>query len=134
MRLAIGKSVLRVPGEAPERSVAAAGAITGFAALFSAAACCVLPLALGALGLGAGSLAAFVPLRWPLTIASIIAISAAWLFYLRQRRACAQHGSCRTSAPSRVTLFLLSAATVFTIASAGWGYLEAPLMRALGGA
>lgn len=117
-----------------ERGVAAVSTVGGFAALFSAAACCVLPLAFAALGLGASGLAAFVPYHWPLTIASAVAVALGWALYIRKRRACLRDESC-TVAPPRATLFMLSAATVFVALSALWPtYFEGPLMRLLGGA
>ena len=117
-----------------ERGVAAASTVGGFTALFSAAACCVLPLAFAALGLGAGGLAAFVPYHWPLTIASGVAVAMGWTLYIRKRRACLKDSSC-TVAPPRTTLVMLSVATVFVALSALWpSYLEQPLMRLFGGA
>ena len=119
---------------APERGVAAVGTVGGFAARFSAAACCVLPLAFAALGLGAGGLAAFVPYHWPLTIAAGLAVAIGWALYVRKRRACSRDASC-TVAPTRATFVMLSVATVFVALSALWpSYFEAPLMRLLGGA
>ena len=119
---------------APERGVAAVSTLGGFAALFSAAACCVLPLAFAALGLGAGGLAAFVPYHWPLTIASGVAVAIGWALYVRKRRACSRDASC-TVAPPRATLVMLSAATVFVALSALWpSFFEAPLMKLFGGA
>jgi len=101
----------------------------GFAALFSAAACCVLPLAFAALGLGVGGLAAIVPYHWPLTIASTAALAAGWLLYLRKRRACKRDASCSVTRPSRTTFIMLCAATAFIALSAIWKtFFEAPLM------
>lgn len=114
--------------------IAAAGTVASFAALFSAAACCVLPLALGAVGLGAGGLAAFVPFHWPLTIAAIVAVAAAWLYYLRRRRACIRDESCTKAAPTRATFVMLCVSTTFVTISASWSFVETPLMRLLGGA
>ena len=118
-----------------DRGVAAMGTVAGAGALFSAAACCVLPLALAALGVGAGGLAAFVPFHWPMTIVAAVAIAVGWLLYLRRRRACARDESCTIALPSRATLIMLSLATVFVALSALWpSYLEKPLMNLLGGA
>jgi mercuric ion transport protein len=67
------------------------GALAGFGAVFAAASCCVLPLALVALGLGTGlssTFTALMPLRWPLTALSILGLGAGWYFYARRRRAC----------------------------------------------
>lgn len=120
--------------DSAERGVAAVGGVGGFGALFSAGACCVLPLAFAALGLGSGGLAAFVPHHWPLTVASGLAIAVGWALYARKRRACAR-GSCGIAPPSRATLLMLSIATIFVLLSAIWpGYIEQPLMRLLQGA
>lgn len=121
-------------GQRPERGVTAAGAIASFTALFSAAACCVLPLAFAALGLSTSGLATFVPYHWPLTMGAALAVGTGWLFYWRKRRACAAGPSCAV-VPGRRTLLILSLATVFVGLSAIWKVaLEQPLMRLLGGA
>lgn len=114
---------------------AALGTLASFGALFSAAACCVLPLAFGAIGLGAGGLSAFVPYHWPLTIAAVLAVAAGWFFYIRKRRACASDASCTVAPPTRATFLMLSVATILIALSALWpGYIEQPLMRLFGGA
>ena len=121
--------------EASDRRVAAVGTVAGAGALFSAAACCVLPLALAAAGIGAGGLAAIVPFHWPMTIAAALAVAVGWFLYLRKSRACAADAGCKVGAPSRATLVMLSFATVFVALSALWpAYLEEPLMKLLGGA
>lgn len=120
--------------KSPDRGVAALGTVASFGALFSAAACCVLPLAFGAMGIGAGGLAAFVPFHWPLTIAAVLAVAAGWFFYARKRRACARDTSCTVAPPARATFLMLCLATAFVTISALWSFIEAPLMRLLGGA
>lgn len=121
--------------EPTDRGVATIGTVAGAGALFSAAACCVLPLALAALGIGAGGLAVLVPFHWPMTIAAGVAIAIGWFLYLRRRRACARDESCTIALPSRATLIMLLLATVFVALSALWpSYLEKPLMNLLGGA
>lgn len=122
------------PTGATETGVAAVSTAAGVTALFSAAACCVLPLAFAATGLGVGGLAAVVPYHWPLTIGAALGVGTGWLLFWRKRRACAQKASC-TLVPSRATFFMLSLATLFVGLSAVWpGYLEQPLMRLLAGA
>lgn len=110
------------------------GTVASFTALFSAAACCVLPLALAGLGIGAGGLAVFVPYRWPMTIIASVLVIAGWTLYLRNHRARFAGANCAVSAPSRATLVMLVGATVIVAISALWGFIEQPLMRALGGA
>ena len=118
-----------------ERGVAAVGTVGGFAALFSAAACCVLPLAFAAFGIGAGGLATVVPFHWPLTLAAALAVAVGWVLYVRKRRACMHDGNCAIAPPSRSTFVLLSVATALVALSAVWEALfEAPLMAWLAGA
>ena len=120
---------------ARDKGVAAVGTAGGFTALLSAAACCVLPLAFAALGLGAGGLAVLVPFHWPLTIGAALAVALGWALYVRKRRACAKSDDCTVAPPARATFLMLCFATVFVILSALWpGTIEAPLMRLLGGA
>lgn len=116
------------------KGVTAFGTAGGFAALISAAACCVLPLAFAAIGLGAGGLAFLVPYHWPLTIGAGVAVAVGWAFYFRKRRACAVSDDCAAAPASRFTLVMLLVATAFVSLSGVWpGYIEAPLMRALAG-
>lgn len=117
-----------------ETKIAAMGAAASVTALFSAAACCVLPLALAGLGIGAGGLAAFVPFRWPLTIAALILVAAGWTLYFRRRGACAADAGCTLAAPGKASLPMLCVATAIVALSALWGFVEQPLLRALGGA
>ena len=119
---------------ASEAGVAAAGTLASLAALFSAAACCVLPLALAWAGIGAAGLAIFVPYRWPLAIAAAIVTSAGWALYLRKRRARAADASFPAAGPGTRTLVLLCVATVVAAISALWGFIEQPLVQVLGGA
>lgn len=120
--------------KASDRGAAAIGTVAGAGALFSAAACCVLPLALAALGVGTGALSAFVPFHWPMTIAAAAAVTVGWVLHFRKRRACASDTSCAVSAPNRTTVVMLSFATLFVALAALWpSYLEGPLMALLGG-
>lgn len=124
---------LNASGRQVDRGVATVGTVAGAGALFSAAACCILPLCLAALGLGAGGLSAIVPFHWPLTIAAMVAIAAGWVLYVRRRRACERDGGCAAAPPARSTFVLLCLATAFVAVSASWSLIEAPLMRAMGG-
>lgn len=118
-----------------ETGMAAVGTAGGFTALFSAAACCVLPLAFALVGMGSGGLANLVPYHWPLTIGAGLLVAASWAFYARKRRACARSVDRAAAPPRRLTFVLLCVATGFVILSALWpGYIEVPLMRLLGGA
>lgn len=117
-----------------DRGVATLGTLASIGALFSAAACCILPLALAAIGVGSTGLSSVVPFHWPLTIAAVVAVAAGWFFYIRKRRACVRDASCMTAPPAKSTFVLLCVATVFVTISACWGLIEVPLMRAFGGA
>ena len=121
-------------GVGADRGVAALGTLAGLGALFSAIACCVLPLGLAALGLGASGLAFFVPFHWPLTVAAAAAVAVGWLLYARKRRACAVDPDCAAAPPRRSTMVMLCAATAMVVISSLWSFIEQPLMRLLGGA
>lgn len=111
-----------------ERSLATVSVAAGFAALFSAAACCVLPIALAFAGIGAGGFVFIVPYHWPLTIAASIAVAVGWALYIWKRQLCISNASCAVEAPSRATFLLLSGATAFVLLSVAWKELfEAPL-------
>jgi len=125
--------IVNPPG-ASDQGAAAIGTVASFAALVSAAACCVLPLAFAAVGIGAGGLAGFVPFRWPLIVVAALAVGVGWALFARKRRACAADAACAAAPPTKATAIMLSFATVMIALSALWGFIEQPLMRALGGA
>lgn len=109
-----------------EQALAALGAVSGFGGLFAAAACCVLPLALGSVGVGAASLAVLGPLHAPLSAIALLAILGGWFLYVRRQRACAIGGDCKP--PSGLTLPVLITATTLVALGAIWPFIEAPLM------
>lgn len=118
-----------------EGGVATVGVVAGASAFFAAAACCVLPAALAAFGVGAGlssSLSAFVPFRWPLMIAAAVAVAVGWVLYIRRRNECRRDVSCTRSPPTKATFILLCAATVLIALSAILPHFEAQIMRAIG--
>lgn len=121
-------------GAGADKGAAALGAVAGAAALLSAAACCVLPLALAAIGIGFAGLSPVVAYHWPLTIAAVVAVAAGWILQLRRRQACARAAGCSPAPPAKSTVVLLWLATVLVVVSASWSIFEAPLLRALGGA
>lgn len=95
--------------------------LASFGAVFAAASCCVLPLALAAL----------MPLRWPLTALSLIGLAAGWWAYVRPRRSCAADRSCTVPLPSRATPIMLAIGSGLTLIALIWDCLEAPLMKAI---
>ena len=109
-----------------EEVLAAFGAVFGFVGVSAAAACCVLPLALATIGIGATGLAALASLHTPLSVIALFAVVTGWFFYVRKRRACAAGADCPQ--PANLTLPLLLAATAFVALSAIWSLIEKPLM------
>ena len=122
------------PPRRADARLSALGALASFGAVLAAASCCVLPLALAALGLGAGlssTFAALMPLRWPLTALSLVGLAAGWWTYSRQRKACAVERSCTVPLPSSAIPVVLAIGTTLTLIALVWDRLEAPLMKAL---
>jgi mercuric ion transport protein len=109
-----------------EQGLATVGAIMGFGGVSAAAACCVLPLALASVGVGASGLAAFGPLHSPLSAIALLVVAAGWFFYAKKRRACTTDAECPR--PSPATLPLLVVASALVALSAIWPFIEAPLM------
>ena len=115
----------------PEMTVAAVAAVLGAGGVTAGAACCVLPLALAGVGVGASQLAPLVLLHTPLSGVALLAVVVGWFFYIRRRRVCAAGGDC--APPSRATPVLLVVASALVVLSAAWSSVEAPLMSRLGG-
>ncbi|PVE51006.1 mercury transporter MerT [Arthrobacter sp. TPD3018] len=121
------------PGGPPVRGVASIAAALGLGAVTAAAACCVLPLALASLGVGAGLAGSFVGLasiRAPLLVLSAVALVVAWAMWWRKREtACAPGDACAVDVRSRRIVGLLIAATVLVGLAAIWGSIEPILMN-----
>ena len=123
------------PSPGKEGGVATVGVVAGVSAFFAAAACCVLPAALAAFGVGAGlssSFSAFVPFRWPLMIVAALAVAVGWVLYIRRLNECLRDASCTRSPPTKATFILLSMATAFIALSAILPHFEAQIMKAIG--
>lgn len=95
----------------PRTPVAALTAWVG-AALSSL--CCLLPLAVIVLGLGA-FMAVTMRYRWILIPAGVLGVVAGFILYFRERRRCSQL-ACRM-AGSRITLALLTIASLVVVTS-----------------
>jgi mercuric ion transport protein len=78
--------------------------------------CCLLPLAVIALGLGSGAfMAVTMRYRWLLIPAGVLGVAIGFVLYARERRRCTA-AACRM-AGSRVTLALLVLAAVVVTTS-----------------
>ena len=97
-------------------------ALGGLATAFGAAACCALPLLLGAIGVGTawlGSIALIAaPYRLLLVLAALLSIGAGAALLWRQRvlaRACAEGAVCGRPAVSRTATLMLSLGLVLAV-------------------
>ncbi|NJC05151.1 mercuric ion transport protein [Sphingomonas kaistensis] len=113
-----------------ETTFAAIAAATGLGATTAGAACCVLPLMLAGVGVGAGALTPMVPFHWPLSVIALVAVATGWFLYLRRRRACAVGVDC--APPSKTTFLLLIVASLLVVIAAAWPFIEAPLTKVVG--
>ena len=93
--------------------------LAGFAAWAGAllsSLCCLLPLAVIALGLGSGAfMAVTMRYRWLLIPAGVLGVAAGFMLYVRERRRC-DRLACRMTG-SRVTLALLALAAIVVTTS-----------------
>lgn len=98
--------------------LAALGVVTGAGAVF-AASCCVLPLVLGGLGVGASVfvlLEALANYRSAILILSAGLVALGWAFYFRSRGA-------------RSPAIVLSLATFLVVTAASWDRFEPSLLK-----
>lgn len=117
----------------PARGIASLAAALGFGAVTAAAACCVLPLALASIGVGAGLASVFAELasiRTPLLVLSGLAVAVAWaMWWRKQDKPCAPGDACADDPRSRRPVGLLVVATVLVGLAAIWGSIEPMLMK-----
>lgn len=113
--------------------LASLGLTIGIGSVF-ASSCCVIPLTLAALGVGAGTfgvLEALAPYRWPLVALGFLVVSGAWFAYLRRPKPrCATGADCAVRR-SRGTGVLLAIATAQVFVAVLWTSIEPSLVRAL---
>ncbi len=115
------------------RGLASLTTALGFGAVTAAAACCVLPLALASLGVGAslaGSFAALAAVRTPLLVIAAFVLTGAWVVWWRARgAACAPGEACAAPVRSRGPLILLIISTVLVGLAGVFPMLEPTLMK-----
>jgi mercuric ion transport protein len=110
--------------------LAAAGGILG---ALAASSCCILPLALFALGVSGawiGNLTALAPYQ-PIFLAATAGFLGVgyYLVYRQPRVACAD-GTCRRTLPTRIVRGVLGMATVLVLAAVAFDYLAPMLLGA----
>ena len=111
--------------------LAAAGSVLGALAAMS---CCIMPLALFALGVSGawiGNLTALAPYQ-PILIGITLAFLAAgyYLVYRRPAAACADGGTCRRPLQNRIVKAALWVATVMVASAMAFPYLARTLLAA----
>ena len=107
-------------------AVSASAVFAGAASVLAWAACCVLPLALSVAGLSFAGAAMLAGLRHTLTPVALLIVAGGWLLHLWRLRRCRADASC--ARPSRLTFWLLVAATVLVATSFVWEPLIEPFL------
>lgn len=109
--------------------------ISSVGAVLAACSCCVLPMALAGVGLSAGlstALSSLGSLRWPMTVFSVVAVTASWLIILRQQR---PEGGCASRTALawllRPRIIALVVATILTLVAIAWSFIEPTMMNVL---
>ena len=118
-------------GEGRKQALVAGGGIVG---ALTASACCIVPLALFALGISGawiGNLTALAPYK-PLFVASTAGILGYgfYLVYWKPKRACAEGTSCARPFPSRFVKLGLWTAMVLVTAAFAFDYVAPVLLGA----
>jgi hypothetical protein len=106
-------------------------ALVSLVGAFAASLCCLLPLAVIVLGLGRGAfMATTMRYQWMLLPLGILAVTAGYVWYFRERRHC--QGLVCTMAHGRLNLVALSLATAVLlgmVSSRGWPKQSSVLRR-----
>lgn len=93
-------------------------------AVLAWAACCVLPMSLALAGIGFSATAAIAQQRSWLTLAAALVLALGWWFTWRRARACRLNAGC--DAPSRLSVGLLTLATILLAIAVAWPSLIEP--------
>jgi mercuric ion transport protein len=111
---------------------AAVGLVAGLGAVV-ASSCCVIPLALAALGAGAsvfGGLEKVAEWRVPLLALSASAIAGGWgAWWWKHPVPCASGSACALQQRSRATLGLLLCASLIVVLAPSWSYIDPVLLK-----
>ena len=113
------------------RNAGPLAAIAGVASAAAATACCVVPLALFAVGISGawiGNLTALSPYQPFFVLAALLAIGSGHVWARRYSAACNADGSCATPRSMRRVRIGLWTATSFALASVVVPYLAAALL------
>jgi mercuric ion transport protein len=107
-----------------DKAVSLAAAAAGAGAVFAWAACCVLPMSLAVAGLSFTWLSWIAGLRTWMTLSALAVIAVGWFLMWRRRKRCELDSRC--APPSRMSVALLSVATVLTLLALAWQPLLEP--------
>jgi mercuric ion transport protein len=114
----------------PEVAVGASAAVSGVAAVFAWAACCVLPLALSVAGVSFAGAAIIAGARTWLTLLTAVILAAGWLLHWRRLQLCKRNAAC--ARPSPLAFWLLVVASFLVALSLAWEpYIEPWAMHQL---
>ncbi|MEX2648456.1 MAG: mercury transporter MerT [Alphaproteobacteria bacterium] len=125
-------------GDGTSPGLLAAGGVVGGLGAIAGASCCVLPVALAALGVGSGvssALGALAEARVPMLGGAAAVVVVGWWLWARPRaRVCADGSTCATRPRSRRSAMALTAATLIIALAAAWGKAVEPILLPLAGA
>lgn len=96
--------------------------------------CCVLPLALSAVGLGGawlGELSALAVYKPYFLGAAGVALALGWIAAFQRRGACVDSHDCASRKPNRLIISTLGLSTLIVVIAAGWSFIEPTIMAVL---
>lgn len=103
-------------------------ALAGLGGAFLLSTCCLLPLGLGALGLGGawlGALPSFAVYETPILAGTLLLLAAGFFLAFRRPAACAPGAACGTPLSRWLTRLLLVKAATVTLAAWAYPYVSA---------
>ena len=129
--IALPATADRVDRSNRKAGLAAAGGVLG---ALAASSCCIVPLALFALGIGGawiGNLTALAPYQPIFVVATLGSLGAGYyLVYRRPKAACAEGADCARQRPNRFVKLALWVATALVAAAIAFPFVAPALLGA----
>ena len=102
---------------------------TSVSAVVAWAACCVLPMSLAAAGVTLAGTAFFAQQRTWLTALAAVVLALGWVLLWRRSRRCMVDAACKP--PSRLSVALMSVASIILILAVVWQPLIEPKLLSI---
>lgn len=124
----MGLELQRPADRARETWLSWSAVVTAALSVFAWAACCVLPMTLSVAGLSLAGTGLIAGQRTWMTGLAVLLLAGGWFLVIRKAGRCRVDTRC--APPSRLSMWLLSVASILTIAALLWEPIIEPIWLA----